>query len=94
MEMPTITECQVDACAYNTSTTCHAMAITVGNTTHPVCDTFIRTSPKGGDPSARGQVGACKMADCQHNVQFECQAPGIAVGYVSNQADCLTYTRA
>lgn len=94
MEMPVVNECQVDSCAYNTSATCHAMAITVGNTTHPVCDTFLRSSPKGGDPAATAHVGACKMSDCRHNVQFECQAPGIAVGVVSNQADCLTYAPA
>lgn len=94
MEMPAINECQVSNCAYNTSGACHALAITVGNSTHPVCETFDSRKGTGGDPSTTGQVGACHMSECRHNVQLECQAPGIAVGYVSNQADCLTYAPA
>jgi hypothetical protein len=39
-------------------------------------------------------VGACKMSDCRHNVDFECRAPGITVGYHRTDADCLTYAPA
>ncbi|MEW5854200.1 MAG: DUF1540 domain-containing protein [Myxococcota bacterium] len=91
MRMPIIQECSVDACAYNQNKACHALAITVGDTRHPHCDTFCPTAGKGGDPSATGRVGACKVADCQHNTNLECQAPQIAVGYQQGQVDCLTY---
>ncbi len=31
------------------------------------------------------------MANCRHNAQYECHAPGITVGYVQNEVDCLTF---
>jgi hypothetical protein len=91
MEMPAVDECAVDACAYNRDRTCHALAITVGNGNNAHCGTFFMTSVKGGDPSAIGRVGACKLSDCEYNVELECQAPGIAVGYQQQAVDCLTY---
>ncbi|MFE1396544.1 DUF1540 domain-containing protein [Nocardiopsis dassonvillei] len=94
MDMPVVNSCQVDACAYNTDHSCHALAITVGNSSHAQCDTFFDAGDQGGDPVATGQVGACKMSNCEHNVQLECQAPAISVGYVHRQADCLTYAPA
>ncbi|GAA3411565.1 DUF1540 domain-containing protein [Streptosporangium vulgare] len=94
MQMPTVNECQVEACAYNTEHACHALAITVGNSSHAECETFFKVSSKGGDPAATGRVGACKMANCQHNVQYECQASGIVVGYAQQDIDCLTYAPA
>lgn len=91
MQMPVVTECAVEACAYNTDRVCHALAITVGNAHHAHCDTFFAAAVHGGDPSAKGRVGACKMSDCAHNVALECRAPAIAVGIKQNSADCLTY---
>ncbi|WP_241480283.1 DUF1540 domain-containing protein [Nocardiopsis halotolerans] len=93
--MPVVNSCQVDACAYNAEHACHALAITVENSSSPAqCGTFLDTGIRGGDPEATGHVGACKMSDCQHNVRFECQAPGITVGHLEHQADCLTYAPA
>ncbi|WP_236567887.1 MULTISPECIES: DUF1540 domain-containing protein [unclassified Nocardiopsis] len=92
--MPVVNSCTVDTCAYNDQHSCHALAITVGNTSHAQCDTFFSGEEEGGDPMATAQVGACKMSDCQHNTQLECQAPGISVGYEKNQVDCLTYAPA
>lgn len=91
MEMPAIESCAINACAYNRDGKCHALAITVGNSRHAHCDTYFRTSSEGGDPAAVGLVGACKMADCRHNVRLACQAPEITVGYVQSEVDCLTY---
>ncbi|MET9065195.1 DUF1540 domain-containing protein [Streptosporangium sandarakinum] len=91
MEMPIVNRCQAEACAYNRNQGCHALAITVGDRRHARCDTFFTDTVKGGDPGGTGRVGACKMADCRHNDQFECQAPGITVGAGENGADCLTY---
>ncbi|MDB1087940.1 DUF1540 domain-containing protein [Streptomyces sp. ACA25] len=94
MEMPVVRECAAEACAYNRELSCHALAITVGDARHPHCDTFVSGAPKGGDPTAVGRVGACKMSGCLHNVQLECRAPGISVGVQSQGADCLTYASA
>lgn len=94
MEMPAVNECAADSCAYNRDRNCHALAITVGDPASAHCDTFLTASVQGGAPSAAGQVGACKMADCRHNVNLECQAAGIAVGMRHGEADCLTYSPA
>ncbi|MFG2030740.1 DUF1540 domain-containing protein [Streptomyces sp. NPDC048825] len=92
MEMPVVTECAVQdrARAYNRDRTCHALAITVGDVQHAHCDAFFTAPAKGGDPSATGRVGACKMSDCRHNVAFECHAPGITVGNQQTEVHCLT----
>lgn len=92
MDMPYINECAVEACSYNVGSACHALAITIGDPPHAQCDTYFITSFKGGDPAGTGQVGACKMTDCRHNIRLECQAPGITVGSVRRVADCLTYS--
>jgi hypothetical protein len=91
MEMPVVKECAVETCAYNRNGACHALAITVGDARHPHCDTFLVAPVKGGDPSATGRVGACKMSDCMHNVDLECRAPGIRVGFQQKEVACLTY---
>lgn len=91
MDMPVISRCAADACAYNRDQACHALAITVGDARNAHCDTYHSVSFKGGDPAATGHVGACKMSDCKHNVDLECQAAGIVVGYQHNEVDCLTY---
>ncbi|MFJ9661236.1 DUF1540 domain-containing protein [Streptomyces griseoflavus] len=93
MQLPVISECTADGCAYNQDHTCHAAAITVGDLDGPVCDTFTGADLEGGDQSVTGRVGACKMADCRHNSGLECHAPSIAVGYEHERVDCLTYTR-
>lgn len=91
MEMPVVNECRVTPCAYNQDSNCHALAITIGEAARAQCDTFFSTSVKGGDASATAHVGACKMGNCRHNVDFECQAPGITVDFLSDEADCLTF---
>ncbi len=91
MQMPAVTECTAEKCAYNNNHTCHALAITVGQQSDARCDTFTTAAERGGDPAATGHVGACTMSDCQHNVELECQAPGITVGPQRDIVDCLTY---
>lgn len=94
MDMPAVNECQVEACAYNRNHACNALAITVGNSRHAECETFLNAPSRGGDPEAVGRVGACKMAGCSYNKQLECQAPGIVVGMKQQDVDCLTYAPA
>jgi hypothetical protein len=91
MDMPAVTACEADTCAYNQNSACHALAITVGKLEHAQCDTFFTNGQRGGDPAAVGRVGACSMSMCVHNVNLECEAPGITVGYHENAVDCLTY---
>lgn len=93
MEMPKVTKCDVINCAYNRNRTCHALAITIGDTMRPKCDTFCESAEKGGDMDATARVGACKMALCMHNNQLECAAVGIEVGYQEAEPDCLTFER-
>ncbi len=92
MDMPKVSNCQVENCAYNDRGMCHAMAITIGNTVHPQCDTFCKMPMKGGDIACTGAVGACKTAPCMYNVALECQASEIQVGYVGSEPDCLTFS--
>lgn len=93
MKMPKISACDVTDCAYNRDQQCHATAITVGDDTHPMCDTFFPASEKGGDETGIGHVGACKVSECKFNTKLECQAPGIRVGYKENEPDCLTFSQ-
>lgn len=91
IELPVVNRCAADACAYNEDLNCHAPAITIGNSRHAECDTFIQAPMCGGDPRSLGQVGACKMAECRHNVDLTCRAPGINVGIQQDVVDCLTF---
>jgi hypothetical protein len=89
--MPLILECLFTTCAYNRSKECHATAITVGTGNHPLCDTFIRDTEKGGFLDLLGSVGACKEAGCLFNQALECTAACIHVKLHADHPDCSTY---
>ncbi|OHB66008.1 MAG: hypothetical protein A2Y77_15365 [Planctomycetes bacterium RBG_13_62_9] len=93
MEMPPIAGCEVTDCCYNFDRKCHALAIQVGDgATHPVCDTYAGSqASQCGDPSASGNVGACKVSSCEYNQNLECMAQSITVGYREDEPDCLTF---
>ena len=93
MDMPKVARCEVSQCAYNKDNICHALAITVGDSREPHCDTFFGSMSKGGDPNATAGVGACKMTSCRFNSMLECGAPSVAVGYQGEGIDCLTYAQ-
>lgn len=86
--MPQVQECSVTRCAYNHDG-CRAFAITVGSSDQARCHTFVEMPVRGGVDALLAQVGACQRADCRHNAELECHAPGIKVGH--DTADCLTY---
>ena len=91
MEMSKVMKCEVSDCAYNMDNCCHAMAITIGDSTNPRCDTFCKSSMKCGDTSCLG-VGACKVSSCTYNNNLECCcAQGISIGYKEQEPDCLTF---
>ncbi len=50
MNMPRISRCDVTECSYNKDGQCHTMAITVGDASCPMCDTFVQAGVPGGDP--------------------------------------------
>jgi hypothetical protein len=92
MNMPKVTECSVGNCAYNSSNSCHAMAITVGEPSgDPSCDTFFTAEKHGGVMDMTAGVGACKLSDCKFNKDYECSASSIKVAMKQGQPDCMTY---
>jgi hypothetical protein len=92
IEVAAVGECEVTECAYNTDSTCHARAITVGAGLHPSCDTFITRADHVQDVSHAAGVGACKVSTCQHNHDLECQAESIHVSHHGGHADCTTFS--
>lgn len=90
-DMPEVAECQIRQCAYNVSNGCHARAITIGDGVHPGCDTYFKSSVHASDANMQAGVGACKVANCVHNDDFECQAQNIRVGNRGKTVECLTY---
>jgi len=96
IEMPIVKACSAKECGYNTDSSCHARAITVGNRVHPGCDTYLILSGSESHTKARQRqagVGACKMPSCKHNEDFECNAEKIDIGQVMDKVNCLTYVQ-
>lgn len=93
MDMPDVQSCDVLECAYNKQRECHAIAITIGDSSTPHCDTFWAKggSSEAGDPFQKGHVGACHTSQCEYNTRLECKAPAIRVGYQNESPNCLTY---
>lgn len=91
MEMPMVSSCEVSECAYNMDNMCHAMAITVGDSVHPKCDTFCTSYAEEVDEDCIAGVGACKTTACTFNEGLECSADDICVGFNREEIDCLTF---
>ncbi len=95
MDMPKIQNCAVPECSYNRDSQCHAIAITVGDSSVAHCDTFSKLGRKGGIEGLTGGVGACKMIDCKYNRDLECSADsGITVSQQNGQAECISFAPA
>jgi hypothetical protein len=93
LEMPLVASCLVNNCAYNISAKCHARAITIGDATHPGCDTFLDGVNHTRKAGLIAGIGACKMGSCKFNDDLECSAENIKVGMSGNMACCSTYAR-
>lgn len=93
MKIPLVLDCKVKGCSYNKDLMCHTMAITIGQGSDPMCDTYTHMPIAGGMEEVKPFVGACKMSDCAHNENLECAAKGVHVAMKHNQPDCLTFTR-
>ena len=91
MDMSKVCKCDVAECAYNSENLCHAMAITIGDTAHPRCDTLCICEESNIDLSNCAGVGACKTMVCKFNKGLECSMDEVSVGYRQNEIDCLTF---
>lgn len=91
IEMPVVSACSATGCAYNVDDCCHARAITIGDGTHPGCDTFMDSRRHTHDAQRTAGVGACKVTGCSHNDDFECMAESIDVGIERGSVNCLTF---
>ena len=91
LETAGVAGCAVRCCAYNVGGACRARAITVGDTVHAACDTFIEARHHVRRATHDAGVGACKVTSCRYNVDFECEAGAIRVGSHDDHADCLTF---
>ena len=91
MEMPKVSQCDVAECAYNDARLCHAIAITVGDASHPRCDTICICEESNVNTNYNAGVGACKTIACSFNSGLECGISEVSVGYCQNEIDCLTF---
>ncbi len=55
MRLPVISECGAEGRAYNHDRACHAVAITAGDLSSPVRDTFMGADLEGAEPSVTGR---------------------------------------
>ncbi len=92
IEMPQVRRCNVNECAYNREQACHARAITIGDSTVPMCDTFFQSSTHAMARNIAG-VGSCKVSSCSHNQDFECNAENINVDHSEAKILCMTFER-
>ncbi len=91
IEMPLVAKCSASTCAYNASSNCHARAITIGDSTHPGCDTFLAGAHHTKQAKLIAGIGACKMEICKFNDDLECVAENIQVGMAGHNANCMTF---
>lgn len=91
LELPDVSACDVEQCAYNVENTCHARAITVGDKIHPACDAFFPAQRHVKARATHAGVGACSVIVCRYNVDYQCDATAIRVGVHKDHADCLTF---
>lgn len=90
--MPSVSGCLVEKCSYNVNKTCHARAITVGDSIIPHCDTYLDGDRHVMNTKLVAGVGACKVASCRFNNDFECIADHIRVGLATDRtARCLSF---
>lgn len=94
VEMPMVSGCSVTDCTYNQGSACHARAITIGDGVHPGCDTFFEAGSHTREMNRIAGVGACKVAGCTHNDDFECVADSIDVARSDQGIACMTFSPA
>jgi hypothetical protein len=91
IEMPDVSGCDASGCAYNTANGCRARAITIGDGAFPGCDTFLGGADNRAAAPRTAGVGACKVAVCKYNKDFECEASAIVVAAAGAPPACQTF---
>jgi len=86
-----VRDCNAAECAYNAKNKCHAVAITIGGDSSPLCNTSMKAAKKGGVPEIKARVGACKVENCQFNKSLECTAKCIRVEMHNAYAECTMF---
>lgn len=90
-EMSPVRTCAATRCTYNVNQNCHAKAVTIGDLKNPGCDTFFDTTGHTKETRRIAGVGACKVAACKFNDDFECTADTISVGFAGTKVNCITF---
>ncbi|MGE5173297.1 MAG: DUF1540 domain-containing protein [Betaproteobacteria bacterium] len=90
-KMPFIIGCDAENCAYNRDKECHALAITVGVSGLPRCDTYTSLSGKGGVAESFGSVGACREELCTFNDSLECTSAAVLIRMRNGRPICIAF---
>ena len=90
IEIPPVSGCSIQECAYNVEKQCHAKAITIGDSEFPACDTMVQGS-KHVHSGEQAGVGACKVSSCAYNDDLLCSAESIKVGMKEQDVECMTF---
>ncbi len=89
--MPFIIGCDAEDCSYNRSKECHALAITIGVSGLPQCDTYAGLAGKGGAAETFGAVGACREELCMFNESLECTSAAVLIRLKNGRPSCIAY---
>ncbi len=90
--MPFIIGCDAEDCSYNKNKECHALAITIGVSGLPQCDTYARLKEKGGAAESFGTVGACREELCMFNDSLECSSAAILMRLRNGRPSCIAFS--
>ena len=69
-----VANCSVDGCAYSQLGSYRARAITVGDLIRPVYGSFFSSVSRWNETKRVARVDACKVTNCLHNKDCECNA--------------------
>lgn len=86
-----VRDCNATECAYNAKNRCHAIAITIGDESNPICSTSMKAAKKGGVPDIKARVGACRVENCEFNKSLECTAKCIRVEMHNAKIECTLF---
>ncbi len=89
--MPFIIGCDAEDCSYNRNKECHALAVTIGVSGLPQCDTYASLTGKGGAAETFGTVGACREALCTFNESLECASAAVLIRLRNGRPNCIAY---
>lgn len=92
LNLPRVTSCAFDECAFNLKRHCQARAIVMGRGEECACGTYIAYLPRSTPRPAVTVVGACKISECLYNSDLICTAGEVSVGPGTRKAQCLAFS--